>query len=144
MSDRREEFKTVPWRQGRLLLTANVMRCSKEQRDEADDEERHSAFAHFAYDDEGRSRQHVYRFSTHEECESAVHVHNALLMPLSLDDDHPLWLINEQIKGLLEGDGAEEDHAAVVKFLLLTGLPIGTVGLMHHAIVFGNTKVHKL
>lgn len=59
----------------------------------------------------------------------------------TLDDDHPLWLVNEQIKGLLEGDGASEDHDAVIAFLRNTGLPEGTVKRMHEAIVFGDTKV---
>lgn len=27
-----------------------------------------------------------------------------------LADEHPLWLVNERIKGLLEGIGADEDH----------------------------------
>lgn len=52
-----------------------------------------------------------------------------------LDDDHPLWLVNEQIKGLLEGDGAPEDHEDVLGFLRSTGLPEGTVGRIHKAIV---------
>lgn len=61
-------------------------------------------------------------------------------MTCDLDDDHPLWLINEQIKGLLEGEGAGEDHEAVLSFLRATGLPEGTVTRMHHALVFGDTK----
>ena len=52
-----------------------------------------------------------------------------------LDDDHPLWLVNEQIKGLLEGDGAGEDHEDVLVFLRNTGLPEGTVTRMHRALV---------
>lgn len=60
-----------------------------------------------------------------------------------LDDDHPLWLINEKIKGLLEGDGAEEDHHDVLTFLLATGLPSGTVNRIHKAIVFGDSKVRS-
>lgn len=52
-----------------------------------------------------------------------------------LDDDHPAWLINEQIKGLLEGDGAAEDHDGVLTFLRATGLPEGTVKRVHKAIV---------
>lgn len=59
----------------------------------------------------------------------------------TLDDDHPLWLINEQIKGLLEGHGAGEDHRDVVNFLRTTGLPDGTVNRIHRAIVFGDIKV---
>lgn len=57
-----------------------------------------------------------------------------------LDDDHPLWLINEQIKGLLEGEGATEDHEDVLTFLRATGLPEGTVKRMHKALVFGDSK----
>jgi hypothetical protein len=52
-----------------------------------------------------------------------------------LDDDHPLWLVNEQIKGLLEGEGASEDHEDVLAFLRNTGLPEGTVTRMHRALV---------
>ena len=52
-----------------------------------------------------------------------------------LDDDDPLWLVNEQIKGLLVGDGAGEDHENVVKFLSDTGLPKATVDRIHRAIV---------
>lgn len=51
-----------------------------------------------------------------------------------LDDDHPLWLTNEQIKGLLEGDGASEDHEDVLVFLRSTGLPESTVRRMHKAL----------
>ena len=58
-----------------------------------------------------------------------------------LDDDHPLWLINEQIKGLLEGLGAGEDHEDVLIFLRSTGLPEGTVNRVHKAIVHGDHKV---
>lgn len=52
-----------------------------------------------------------------------------------LDDDHPLWLVNEQIKGLLEGDGASEDHESVLAFLRTTKLPEETVRRMHRALV---------
>lgn len=55
-----------------------------------------------------------------------------------LDDDHPLSCINAQIKGLLEGTGADEDHHAVLGFLRKTGLPEGTVKRMHQALVFGD------
>lgn len=58
----------------------------------------------------------------------------------TLDDEHPLWLVNEQIKGLLEGDGASEDHEDVLAFLRSTGLPEGTVARMHQALVWGDTK----
>lgn len=51
-----------------------------------------------------------------------------------LDDDHPLWLVNEQIKGLLDGEGASEDHHDVLAFLRATGLPEGTVRRVHQAI----------
>jgi len=61
-----------------------------------------------------------------------------------LDDDHPLWLINEQIKGLLEGLGASEDHDDVLTFLRATGLPEGTVARMHKALVHGDTKVRPM
>ena len=59
----------------------------------------------------------------------------------SLDDDDPLWCVNEQIKGLLQGEGATEDHDAVLEFLSKTGLPDGTVKRMHQALVCGDSKV---
>jgi len=101
------------------------------------------AFAYFTSADKGRSRQFVYRFVTHDECAAAVAAHNSALAA-ELDDDHPLWLINEQIKGLLEGDGADEDHKAVIAFLRATGLPADTVSRMHHALVHGDSKVRSL
>lgn len=52
-----------------------------------------------------------------------------------LDDDNPQWLVNEQIKGLLEGEGASEDHENVLTFLRSTGLPEGTVARVHRALV---------
>ena len=59
-----------------------------------------------------------------------------------LDEDDPLWLINEQIKGLLEGIGADEDHRDVLNFLhRATGLPEGTIRRIHRAIVHGDIKV---
>lgn len=58
-----------------------------------------------------------------------------------LDDDHPLWLVNEQIKGLLVGDGAGEDHEDVLDFLRATGLPEGTVSRMHRAIVCSEVEI---
>ena len=61
--------------------------------------------------------------------------------PVELDEDHPLWLVNEQIKGLLEGLGAPEDHEDVLKFLRTTGLPEDTVSRLHSAIVHGDRKV---
>lgn len=52
-----------------------------------------------------------------------------------LDEDSPLWLVNEQIKGLLDGEGAREDNENVIRFLLATGLPRSTVLRMHAALV---------
>lgn len=57
-----------------------------------------------------------------------------------LDDDHPLWLVNEQIKGLLEGQGAGEDHEDVIAFFLKSGLPRGTVDRIHRAIVCAEVR----
>ena len=61
-------------------------------------------------------------------------------MITELDDDDPLWLVNEQIKGLLEGDGADEDHQSVLKFLRDTGLPEDTITRMHRALVCASNK----
>lgn len=58
----------------------------------------------------------------------------------TLDDEHPLWCVNEQIKGLLEGHGASEDHEDVLNFLRSTGLPEGTVSRMHRALVNGDVR----
>lgn len=57
----------------------------------------------------------------------------------SLPDDHPLWRVNEQIKGLLEGTGTSEDHIAVCMFLQSTGLPADTVARIHLAITAAGT-----
>lgn len=51
-----------------------------------------------------------------------------------LDEGHPLWCLNEQIKGLLEGHGASEDHDDVLKFFRSFGLPETTVKRIHEAI----------
>ena len=51
-----------------------------------------------------------------------------------LDEDNPLWLVNAQIIGLLEGQGAGEDHENVVGFFLAIGLPRSTVDRIHKAI----------
>ncbi len=61
-----------------------------------------------------------------------------------LDEDDPLWLVNEQIKGLLEGDGADEDHQDVITFLKKTGLPDDTVKRIHKAIVCAEIKDEKI
>ena len=60
-----------------------------------------------------------------------------------LSDEHPLWCVNEQIKGLLEGYGATEDHEEVIEFLRSTGLPNGTVTRLHRALVCGESKLKK-
>ena len=52
----------------------------------------------------------------------------------TLDEDHPLWCVNEQIKGLLLGYGATEDREMVIDFLRETGLPRGTVSRLITAI----------
>jgi hypothetical protein len=64
-------------------------------------------------------------------------------MSNALEDDHPLWLVNEQLKGLLEGGGACEDHEAVLSFLHSTGLPRDTVDRLHTAITFGDIKASR-
>lgn len=57
-----------------------------------------------------------------------------------LDDNHPLCCINSKIDGLLQGQGASEDHEDVIAFFLKTGLPRSTVDRIHHAIVWGDMK----
>lgn len=61
-----------------------------------------------------------------------------------LDEAHPLWLVNEQIKGLLDGVGASEDHEAVVSFLRGVGLPAGTASRVHEAIATWRTRSVEL
>lgn len=65
-------------------------------------------------------------------------------MVTELDDDDPMWLVNERIKGLLSGDGAGEDHEDVIAWLRLTGLPDDTVARVHKAIVHGDSKGKKI
>lgn len=70
-------------------------------------------------------------------------VENAPLVVMNendLPDTSPLWCINEQIKGLLEGEGATEDHVAVEAFLLKTGLPRETVRRIQAAIASAESK----
>jgi hypothetical protein len=57
-----------------------------------------------------------------------------------LPDEHPLWCVNSQINGLIEGEGASEDHDNVIRFFLATGLPAGTVARIHRAIVCAENK----
>lgn len=59
---------------------------------------------------------------------------------MELDDDHPLSLVDSQINGLLQGQGASEDHEDVIAFFLKTGLPRSTVNRIHQAIVWGDMK----
>ena len=60
-----------------------------------------------------------------------------------LDEEHPLWCVNLQIKELLTGWGASEDHDAIIAFLLSTGLPEGTVLRMHKALLGAEEKEFK-
>ena len=78
--DRRKEFKDVPWKQGRLLLTDNTLRWNKEQRNEGDYIERCIAFVNFTDSDQGRCREYVFQFGSPAECNAAVECHNELLM----------------------------------------------------------------
>ena len=55
---------------------------------------------------------------------------------LDLPEDHDLWCLNLQIKEVLLHDfGASEDHNDIILFLKETGLPEGTVSLIHKAII---------
>jgi hypothetical protein len=76
MIDRREEFKDEVWIQGRLLSTKTTERWTTEQCREANYQEHCAAFIHFYADDEGRSRQLVFRFKTPYECAQAIKEHN--------------------------------------------------------------------
>lgn len=70
--DKREEFKGVLWQQGRLLLTNETCRWSKEERDRVDEIERRTAFAFFTTSDQGVNREYVYQHNSCEECKAAV------------------------------------------------------------------------
>jgi hypothetical protein len=64
-----------------------------------------------------------------------------------LDEDHPHWYINEQIKDLLLGFGSNEDSRRLIAFLQDAGLPFGTAERIHHALVGAerdptNVKAH--
>jgi hypothetical protein len=61
-----------------------------------------------------------------------------------LDDDDPLWLVDVQIRGLLEGHGATEDHESVLTFLRGTGLHERTVVRVHRAIVGAEKNAAEL
>lgn len=58
-----------------------------------------------------------------------------------MDEDSPMWLINCQIEGLLEGLGASEDHEDVIKFLRSAGLPGDTAARVHLAICCAEVKL---
>ncbi len=77
--DRREEFKGVPWQQGRVLDTINTRHWSAAQRSEVDEIERRTAFAHFSASDEGRGREYVHQFQNAKECAAAIEEHNDAL-----------------------------------------------------------------
>lgn len=79
MIDRRDEFKTVPWQQGHLLYTQQVLRMPKDWQEEAAQSERRRLFAHFYASDQGCGREFLFCFDTAEECAAAVEAHNAEL-----------------------------------------------------------------
>jgi len=58
------------------------------------------------------------------------------IAPMSEDDedDHPLWCVDAQIRGLMEGIGATEDLEAVKAFLRSTGLRESTAERMRDAL----------
>lgn len=76
LRDRREEFSTVPWQQGRLLLTRTVCKMPALWQQNMEKLESRCAFAHFSSLDEGRSRVFLYEFPTTEACLQAVKQHN--------------------------------------------------------------------
>lgn len=59
-------------------------------------------------------------------------------------EDSPLWGVNEQIKDLLGGIGATEDHEAVKRFFANAGLPDGTVDRVHRALVCAELTRYNL
>jgi NTP pyrophosphatase (non-canonical NTP hydrolase) len=62
--------------------------------------------------------------------------------PDCLEEDSPLWCVNEQIKDMLEGGASSEDHRSVIEFLRSTGLPEGTAARVHLAIVCAERKLY--
>lgn len=77
--DRREEFKNVPWQQGRLLETQETKRWSLYARQIGSTMERKIAFAYFSAEDGGRGRVYLYCFQSAKECLDAVEQHNVSL-----------------------------------------------------------------
>lgn len=69
---------------------------------------------------------------------------HAMLNPQDgCDEDGPMWLVNAQIDGLMQGEGASEDHENVLKFLRETGLDESVVKRMHLALCHGDAKEKK-
>ena len=87
--DRRQEFKDVPWQQGRLLLTNITRRWDEGRRIEEDCFERRMAFVSFSSRDEGRSRILVFRYETPEECAAEVALHNTKIIAI-VPARHPI------------------------------------------------------
>lgn len=79
MEDRRGEFSSVPWQQGRMLWTARTRRMPPEDQRDAQQHEARSLFAHFTARDQGRGRVLLWRYDTAEECAAAVEQHNCNL-----------------------------------------------------------------
>jgi hypothetical protein len=79
MIDRRDEVKNVPWQQGHLLYTQQVLSMPKDWQAAAEQEEQRRLFAHFYASDQGRGRELLFCFDTAEECAAAVEAHNAEL-----------------------------------------------------------------
>ncbi len=67
------------WQQGRLLMTPQVQRWSKEEQGAGDYEERCMVFKHFSGDDQGRSRELIAWCRSPEEAAALVEEHNALV-----------------------------------------------------------------
>lgn len=76
LKDKRDDYKDVPWQQGRMLWTAITRRMPPQFHREAQEREARSLFAHFTAEDEGRGRVFLWQYDTAEECSAAVEQHN--------------------------------------------------------------------
>jgi hypothetical protein len=70
------EFKDKKLRQGKVLLTSQTKRWSKEEWDRAEEQEKKMLFYNFSGKDHGRGREVVYVAKTKEEARQVLKTHN--------------------------------------------------------------------
>ena len=74
--DRREEFKDVPWTQGKLISTNVTKSWNDEEKKIGEYNENCRAFVNFSFKDQGRSRILIYVYSDPNECKNSITEHN--------------------------------------------------------------------